>query len=163
MVVMMDALNPFREDQEFTRIDCGVFNVRFDDGVADLKPMVLRTSRMTMTGQGRIRFKSERLRFDWATKPRRGIGLSASAITNPYIRLGGTLTEPAVTVKPLEAVTATGIAVATAGLSVVGRGLWDRITAEQDVCARAARKMQKEEKKQGKKNRTPETSSGPGG
>ena len=38
--------------------------------------------------------------------------------------------------KPIEAVTSTGLAVVTGGLSLLGRGLWDRVTAEVNVCNR---------------------------
>ena len=36
------------------------------NGVAEFKPLVARTSKMTMTGVGRIRFETERLRLEWA-------------------------------------------------------------------------------------------------
>jgi len=58
-------------------------------------------------------------------------------LTNPYIRLGGTLSKPAITVKPIEATVSTGAAVATMGLTLVARGLWDRMTAEREVCKKA--------------------------
>ena len=71
------------------------------------------------------------------TKPRKGIGISASMITNPYIKLGGTLANPSIELKPLEAVTSTGVAVATMGISLAAKGLFDRITAERKVCHKA--------------------------
>ena len=79
-------------------------------------------------------------------------------ITNPYIKLGGTLSNPAFELKSLEAITSTGVAVATMGVSLVAKGMLDRITAEKKVCKRAleeiglrsgspARKPKKEGKK----------------
>jgi hypothetical protein len=68
-------------------------------------------------------------------------------ITNPYIRLGGTLGDPTLEMKPLEAMTSTGIAVATGGLSILGKGLYDRITAEQKVCEKALKKAEKRRRK----------------
>ena len=35
---------------------------------------------------------------------------------------------------------------AMAGLSILGRGLWDRATAEKNVCKRALKQIDKEEK-----------------
>jgi hypothetical protein len=58
-------------------------------------------------------------------------------ITNPYIKLGGTLADPSIELKPIEAVTSTGVAVATLGISLVAKGMFDRITAERKVCKRA--------------------------
>jgi hypothetical protein len=76
------------------------------------------------------------------TKPRKGIGISASMITNPYIKLGGTLADPSLELKPLEAVTSTGVAVATMGLSLVAKGMFDRVTAEKKVCKHALEEIE---------------------
>ena len=77
----------------------------------------------------------------WAAKPRRGVGLSASALTNSYIKLGGTLSEPSLTIKPLQAVTATTAAVATAGLSILAKGFWDRFTSGKRSCRKAKKRV----------------------
>jgi uncharacterized protein involved in outer membrane biogenesis len=150
LVKLLESLNPFRKEEPYTRLDCGVFSVTFTDGVANLGPLALQTDKMTMVGDGRIRFESEKLSLDWVTKPKKGIGVSASMLTNPYIKIGGTLSDPSIEMKPLEALTTTGAAVATAGLTLLGRGLWDRITAEKDVCVGAVKKMDKQAKKQAK-------------
>jgi hypothetical protein len=88
----------------------------------------------------------------WTLKPRKGVGISAGSIANPYVKLGGTLSSPALEVKTLKAVTSTGAAVATAGLTVLFRGFYDRITAEKKVCVEALEKAQRkaEERQRGK-------------
>ncbi len=73
--------------------------------------------------------------------------MSASAVTNSYIKLGGTLSKPALGVKPLEAVVTTGVAVATAGLSILAKGLADRMTAEIDVCTQTLEDLGKTEER----------------
>lgn len=151
LVKLLEALNPFKKEEPYTRIECGIFSVRFTDGVAKLEPLALQTDKMTMIGDGWIRFESEKLGLDWVTKPRKGIGLSASTFTNPYIKLGGTLSSPNIEMKPLDALATTGAAVATVGLTLLARGLWDRITAEQNACARAIHKMEKQVRKEQKK------------
>jgi len=151
LVKLLEALNPFRKEEPYTRIECGIFSARFTDGVARLEPLALQTDKMTMIGDGWIRFESEKLSLDWVTKPRKGIGLSASTFTNPYIKLGGTLASPNIEMKPLDALATTGAAVATAGLALLARGMWDRITAEQNACAHAVKKMEKQVRKEQKK------------
>jgi hypothetical protein len=59
---------------------------------------------------------------------------------NPFIKLGGTLASPKLDAKPLTAAATTGAAVATAGITVLLKGLYDRITAEKRVCAQALKK-----------------------
>jgi len=151
LVKLLEALNPFRKEEPYTRIECGIFAAAFSDGVVKLEPLALQTDKMTMIGDGWIRFESEKLSLDWVTKPRKGIGLSASTFTNPYIKLGGTLSNPNIEMKPLDALATTGAAVATVGLTLLARGLWDRITAEQNACVNAVKKMEKQARKEEKK------------
>jgi uncharacterized protein involved in outer membrane biogenesis len=143
LVTLLETLNPFAKEEDQSRMECAVILTTFDDGIARLEPMAIQTDKMTMLGGGTVDLNTEKLDLDWVTKPRKGFGLSASMITNPYIRLGGTLADPNLAMKPLEAMTTTGVAVATGGLSILGKGLWDRVTAEQKVCDKALKKTRK--------------------
>jgi hypothetical protein len=143
-VSLLNTLNPFRKENPYTNLKCAVLVATIEDGEMRLEPLAFQTRRMTMVGDGKIDLETEKLNLDWVTKPRKGIGLSASALTNPYIKLGGTLADPSIEMKPLEAMTTTGAAVATAGLSLLARGMWDRVTAEKKVCANAIKKAAKQ-------------------
>jgi AsmA protein len=134
---LLSAFNPFAKEDAVTELQCGVAQVLFEDGLATLDPMALQSDKMTMLGKGKIDLGTEKLDLQWVTKPRKGIGLSASLITNPYIKLGGTLSNPSVQLKGVEAVASTGVAVATLGISLVAKGMLDRITAEKKVCQQA--------------------------
>jgi hypothetical protein len=134
---MRDVLNPFKSQDRTTELECAILAVVLEDGVASFEPLAMRSDQMTVVGHGKLDFQTEKIVLVWTAKPRKGIGLSAGSITNPYVKLGGTLSAPALDIKPLEAVTSTGVAVATAGLSIVARGFWDRATAERKVCAQA--------------------------
>lgn len=137
LVELFAALNPFATKQGETNLECAVVRLNLAEGIVTLKPFALRSERMTIVGGGSLDLGTEKLDFDWVTKPRKGVGLSASALTNPYIKVGGTLSKPSIAVKPLEATVQTGAAVATMGLSLVAQGLWDRITSGRKVCERA--------------------------
>jgi len=137
LLTLLNAFNPFAKEDAVTELQCGVAQVVFEDGLATLDPMALQSDKMTMLGKGKIEFNTEKLDLQWVTKPRKGIGLSATMITNPYIKLGGTLSNPSVQLKGVEAVASTGVAVATLGLSLVARGMLDRVTAEKKVCKQA--------------------------
>ncbi len=139
LVTILKALNPFARATA-TNLNCAVLTATFTDGVMSLDPAVIQTDAVTILGNGTVDFSTEKLTLDWVTKPRKGFGLSASAITNSYIRLGGTLADPNLEVKPLEAAATTGVAVASMGISLVAKSLWDRITAEKKVCQQALRK-----------------------
>ncbi len=99
--------------------------------------MAVQNKRMTIIGDGSVDLTTEKIKLDWITKPRKGLGLSASTLTNPYIRLGGTLAAPSIELKPLEAAVSTSAAVATLGITLAVKGLWNRITSGRKVCKKA--------------------------
>lgn len=142
LLTLLKAFNPFAKENPTTELQCGVALLRFENGVAKLEPMAFQSDKMTLLGDGKIDFRTEKLNLEWITKPRKGIGISASMITNPYIRLGGTLSAPSVQLKEAEAVVSTGAAVATMGISMVAKGLFDRVTAGRKVCTRALREIE---------------------
>jgi uncharacterized protein involved in outer membrane biogenesis len=136
------TLNPFAREDPYTNVECMLVAAIVKDGVARLSPLALRTSKTTLTGRGRIRFENEELDLSWTAKPRKGVGLaSTTAITNPFLKVGGTLANPRIDVEPLRAATATGAAVATAGLSLLAQGMWDRVTSGKNVCKKARRDL----------------------
>jgi hypothetical protein len=100
-----------------------------------------------VVGHGEVGLETEKLILHWATKPRKGVGLSAGTITNNYVKLGGSLSEPQLTISPLKAARATGAALFTGGLSILGRAVFDRISAERNVCKRALEIERKRERK----------------
>jgi uncharacterized protein involved in outer membrane biogenesis len=138
---LLQLLNPFAGKEKATELQCAVLAVNMEDGLARFEPLAIQTDKMTMLGKGEIDLGTEDLDLQWVTKPRKGIGLSASMITNPYIKLGGTLSDPAVELKGMEAVASTGVAVASLGLSLVAQGMLDRVTAEKKVCSQALKKI----------------------
>jgi len=139
---VLNTLNPFDSKADTTILECAVFFAALTDGLMHLEPLALQTESMTLVGDGWIDFDTERLDLEWVTKPRKGFGLSASTLTNPYIKIGGTLTSPALEMKGLQALTATGAAVATGGLTLLAGGLWDRVTSERKVCKKAFKELE---------------------
>lgn len=134
---LLDALNPFRRSSPHTDVECAVLATDVVQGQATVEPVAARTDMLTVVGKGKVDLDTEKIDFSWTLKPRRGVGISAASLTNPYIKLGGTLASPSIDAKPLDAAASTGAAVATAGLTLFVRGLYDRLTAEKKVCTRA--------------------------
>jgi hypothetical protein len=109
-----------------------------DLGELRLEPVVMATDKMVILGHGDIDFSTEKLSLDWVTKPRKGLGISPSALTNALIRLGGTLSHPKIQSKGLEGA-------AKGSLSVLTLGIADRISAEKNVCKKALKKIAKQQ------------------
>jgi uncharacterized protein involved in outer membrane biogenesis len=152
MKIALKAITPFRKENPSSRLECAVFLNRIDDGVARLDPIAVQTDKLTVVGGGRIRFEPETIDLQGQIKPRKGIGVSASTLTNRYIKIGGTLARPRLEMKPMEAMASTGVAVATGGISILGRGLWDRITADRKVCKLALERAEEADRKRDEKH-----------
>ena len=131
---LLDALNPFRKSSPETNFECGIALATFERGRASVEPLAGRTDQLTAVGKGKVDFDTENIELEWTIKPRTGIGISAGSLANPYVKLGGTLTSPKLEAKPLDAAVSTGAAVATMGLTILAQGLYDRVTAEENVC-----------------------------
>jgi hypothetical protein len=131
---LFSTLNPFAKEDPFTQLECLVMAGRMDLGELRLEPVVMATDKMVILGHGDIDFSTEKLSLDWVTKPRKGLGISPSALTNALIRLGGTLSHPKIQSKGLEGA-------AKGSLSVLTLGIADRISAEKNVCKKALKKI----------------------
>ena len=110
-----------------------------DHGKTVVAPIAVRTDKITVLGSGKLDLGTEAIDLVWTIKPRSGAGISAGSIANPYIRLGGTLASPRLEVKQLQAAASTGAAVATLGVTILSRGIYNRITAEKQALHRRAR------------------------
>lgn len=136
---LFQSVNPFARTEPITRLNCGVYITNLADGIAEVQAIVIQTDKLTIVSTGTIDLNTERINVGFQTRPRTGVGISASMITNPLIRLGGTLARPAVELDPGRASVATGAAVATGGLSLLFKGVWDRYFTTRDPCGEALR------------------------
>jgi len=134
LMQVLRTLNPLSRKDPYRTVECGIYDVGVVDGVATIKTFALQTDRMTMVATGRIDLETEKLRVAFRAKPREGIGISLGTIANEFLELGGTLNSPQITIDPAKSTMKAGAAVATAGLSLLARGLWDRMSAESSIC-----------------------------
>ena len=139
LVQIFSAINP-KKKSEFHRLDCGVIGFRIVDGIAmSSDSIALQTQDVTYLIRGGLSFKDESLVFLINPKARKGFGVSAANLTNFY-RIGGNLLKPKIQADPagvFKTGVTWGLAAATAGLSILAQGLFDKFTGSQDVCALA--------------------------
>ncbi|MEK9784583.1 MAG: AsmA family protein, partial [Gammaproteobacteria bacterium] len=134
---ILGVVNP-KKKNEFHIVDCGIVGFRVVDGIVMSRDTIaIQTEEVTFLIRGGISLIDESIVFLIRPKARKGAGISASSFTNFY-RVGGTLSDPKIQAD-LEGVLKTGatwgLAAATGGLSLLAQGLFDKITANQDVCA----------------------------
>lgn len=131
---VLRTLNPMRRENDYQTIECGIYEVSIAQGIATIETFVLQTGAMTVVATGTIDLDTEQLDIGFRAKPRQGIGISLGTVANSLLGVGGTLKDPSIGLDAKNSVTTTGAAVATGGLSLLARGLWDRLSAEADAC-----------------------------
>lgn len=126
-------LNPFAAQDPYTQLDCIVTRADIVDGHAGVKPVLMQGTKVTVIAAGKVDLRTEELQFNFNTRPRRGIGISAGMFTTPFIEIAGTLANPRLGVSA-KAATAGAAAAATGGVSVLAQGALDRLLGAKDVC-----------------------------
>lgn len=140
---LISTLNPFTESSEYTHMECAVMAADIMDGQVEVSPIIFNTDQVTILSQGEIDLVTEKIDLSFNTKARKGIGVSASALINPFIKVGGRLNNPTVELDPAGTVVKGGIAVATVGLSILARSMTDRFLSSKDPCGDALKEIAK--------------------
>ena len=138
---LLSTINPFEEKADTTKVDCAVVTVIIVDGVVQGKPAAYaQTGTMrVMLADAILDLNTETIRIAFETHPRKGVSLlSVGEVLNPYIGVFGTFSKPVIRIDQKSAFVAGGAAAATAGVSILAKGLWDRIKYSGDACERAA-------------------------
>jgi hypothetical protein len=134
LLQVLRTLNPMRRSRDYQILECGIYDIEIVDGVAKIDTFAIQTDTMTTVASGTVNLKSEKLNIAFRAKPREGIGISLGTVANQLLEVRGTLQSPRIAVDAGRTVTTTGVAVATGGLSLLARGLWDRVSAETSIC-----------------------------
>ncbi len=131
---LFSALNPLAEKEPHTRFECGVIAMDIKDGLAEMDPLMLQSQKLLITAGGALDLNTEKLNFEFNTKPREGVGLSADMFVTPFVSLKGTLASPGIGLNKKGTLLSAGAAVATGGLSFLWKGIADRATGALDHC-----------------------------
>ncbi len=136
---ILDTVNPFRETDPYTDFECAVVSVSIDDGLLTGRPSsFISTDKIRVITKSSINLKTEEMRVGIRTTPRRALSISAGELVNPYVQVVGTLAAPRLAVDEKGLLITGGAAVATGGLSLLARGLWDRLSRSGDACKQAS-------------------------
>ena len=133
---LLNALNPFAQQETITFFDCTVVDVAMAEGRAEIATMLVQGEKMMIVGGGDIDLKTETLNVEFLTKPRTGVGITADMFVTPFIKLTGTLVKPSIGLNKKGTLLTGGAAIATGGLSLFLKGAFDRTTGAMDRCER---------------------------
>ncbi|MGD9020266.1 MAG: AsmA-like C-terminal region-containing protein [Lysobacterales bacterium] len=116
-------------------LKCAAAAYAISDGMVRTDPAcALTTDKINLAAKGWLDLKTEAMHVNFNVTPRNILKISPSEFINPYILVSGTLAEPKVGVDPAKALIHGGAAVGTSGLSVVAKGLLDRVGVTQRLC-----------------------------
>jgi hypothetical protein len=135
---MLMKLNPYSKNETTSNMICHAGAMKIENGEIILAPgLVVRTDKLDIASAGTINLRNEKLNLALRTRSRSGIGISASKALTPYFKIGGTLAYPRLAINAKGAVVSGSAAAATAGLSIIAGGLWDRwIATAKNPCER---------------------------
>ncbi len=141
----LNTINPFRKTDTHTDFECIIVPLSVVDGVVTGAPSIFAsTDKIRFVIQGSVDLKSEELRIGVRSTPRRIVSFSAAELVNPYLQLIGTLSSPRLAVDETGVLITGGAAVATGGLSLLAKGLWDRLSKSGDACKQMSEQALKE-------------------
>jgi uncharacterized protein involved in outer membrane biogenesis len=142
---LFTLLNPFAETSEYTVLECAVYAADIESGQVAVFPVIFHTEQLTILSEGTVDLDTEHVDLSFNTKVRKGLGLSAGMIINPLIKVGGRLNSPAIELDPKGTVITGGLAVATAGISLLAKSMNDRFLSSEDPCGDALKEIEKRE------------------
>jgi hypothetical protein len=136
----LGSINPFFKQKSYTDFECIVMPVMFAEGNVSAVPnSYVATDKIRVSIKSKIDLKTEKIEVGVHTTPKKGIAISAAELTNPYLKLVGTLASPRLAVDEKGALITGGVAVATGGVSIVALAAWDRIKGRGDPCGVVAK------------------------
>ena len=117
-------------------VECTVLALHADQGTLYLDPgFATRTNRVDLSARGKIDLANERLRLRFDNQARRGLGISAASLVNPYVQVSGTLARPTLGLNVAGSTLAGGAAVASGGLTVLAKPLLGRLLGRKNPCS----------------------------
>ena len=126
---------PKSDSKEDLNLTCAATIVKISDGLMETDPaFAFTTDKITLVAKGTLDLKTEKMRMNFNATPNNALKLSAGELFNPYILVGGTLSKPQVGLDPGKVLIHGGAAIGTAGLSILAKGLIDRVNTAIPLC-----------------------------
>jgi hypothetical protein len=138
MYQLLNTINPFTTTDPYTNLKCVTVLATVEDGQVRGKPvLVMQSDKLNVFANANVDLKTEKLGAEFNTVPQKGLGISLSNLVNPYVAVVGTLGNPGIALDPESVLIEGGVAVATAGISILAKSFKDRFLSSRDPCGKA--------------------------
>lgn len=136
---------PKSEANNDLNLACAAAILKITDGLIETEPaLAFTTDQITLVAKGTVDLETEKMKINFNATPNNALKLSASELFNPYILVGGTLSNPAVGLDPQKVILHGGVAIGTAGFSVLAKGVLDRVSTTMPICEDMLKVVQSE-------------------
>ena len=135
------AVNPFRERDPSTELQCAVVRLPLKDGIAHVdRSIAVDSKKFNASASGTLDFRNETLDLSLHPRIKQGIPIDIPQVAQ-LVRFTGPFAHPGVSVDAVASaatIAKIGAAIGTGGLSMIGTALIERATANENVCDIAA-------------------------
>lgn len=132
---VFSLIMPNSADEDTLNLSCHAAELTITDGFVSTTPaMTYTTDKISIVAKGTLNLKTEAIHMNFNATPTNAFKISAGELFNPYILIGGTLSKPSVGLDPAKTLLHGGAAVGTAGISVLAKGLYDRVNQSKSLC-----------------------------
>ncbi|WOJ94443.1 AsmA family protein [Congregibacter variabilis] len=116
-------------------VECSVLAARARDGMLTLDPgFVFRSAQLDLSAEGKVNLHNEKLGVRFTNRARKGLGISAASLINPYVEITGTLGKPTLGLDITNSAITGGAAVATGGITLLAKPLYHRFIQKENPC-----------------------------
>ncbi|MDA8962251.1 AsmA family protein [Congregibacter sp.] len=124
-------------------VECSVLAARAKDGILTLDPgFVFRSAKLDLSAEGQVNLANEKLVIRFANQARKGLGISAASLINPYVEVTGTLGKPTLGLDVTNSAITGGAAVATGGITLIAKPLYQRFLKKGNPCDAALKRWE---------------------
>ena len=140
---IFSLIMPKTDSNDDLELTCAAAVLEITNGLVKTAPAVaFTTSRIAIISKGTLDLKTEKMKLNFNAIPNKALNISASEIFNPYILVGGTLSKPEVGLDPAKVLLHGSVAVGTAGISILAKGVFDRLSNTAPLCEEMLKQVQ---------------------
>ena len=145
---VFSLIMPKTDTRDDLELSCVAAILDIKDGLVKTDPaLAFTTSRITLISKGTVDLKTEKIHLNFNAIPNNALKISASELFNPYILVGGTLSKPDVGLDPAKVLLHGSVAIGTAGISILAKGLIDRVGNTVPLCEEMLKQIQQKKRR----------------
>jgi uncharacterized protein involved in outer membrane biogenesis len=126
---------PKSDAPKATQLTCAAVFLNVENGLLATEPaLAVTTDQLTIVSSGTVDLKTENINFNFNATPNQAFKFNAGELINSFILIKGTLAKPTVGLDPKKTLLQGSVAVGTAGLSILAKGILDRVSNTRPLC-----------------------------